>query len=304
MKKAILMVIAFLFLLLTAKMNLFAQVQASDILISEILPNPKSGGVEFVEIYNNSQKTINLQYVQIARVIDKDSLISIRPLTAQTTLLYPAQYVVLSKNAEIVKEQYYTENPTAFIDIPSMPQLPNAGGSIAILSDQIFLDRLDYHEGMHNPFIKDPKGVSLERQRFEEDTNKPGNFTSAAASVGFATPGYRNSQQGMIQEDAVWLSSKTFSPDYDGFEDLLEINYRFQKSGNMLNLYIYNEQGNLVKTLYRNHLLGTNGTLSWDGVSDTGLRLPVGIYIVYIEVYNAVDGLKKYRKSCVLATRF
>jgi hypothetical protein len=302
MNKICLILASSLLSLLTA--TLHAQVEPLDILINEILPDPKASGVEFVEVYNRSEKTIDLKSLQIARVIDKDSLINVRPLATKETPFYPKQYMVLSKDGNIVKDHYYTENPTAFIDIAAMPQLPNTGGSIAIINGQTIIDRLDYHEGMHHPLVKNPKGVSLERQSFEEDTNKPGNFTSAAASVGYATPGYRNSQQRTEQHDAIWLSSKTFSPDYDGFEDLLQINYRFQQSGNMVNVYLYNEQGMLVKTLYRNHLLGTSGTLFWDGVSDTGQRLPVGIYLVYVEVYNSVDGIKKYRMSCVLATKF
>ncbi|MDM8177711.1 MULTISPECIES: lamin tail domain-containing protein [Olivibacter] len=302
MNKICLILASSLLSLLTA--TLHAQVEPLDILINEILPDPKASGVEFVEVYNRSEKTIDLKSLQIARVIDKDSLINVRPLATKETPFYPKQYMVLSKDGNIVKDHYYTENPTAFIDIAAMPQLPNTGGSIAIINGQTIIDRLDYHEGMHHPLVKNPKGVSLERQSFEEDTNKPGNFTSAAASVGYATPGYRNSQQRTEQHDAIWLSSKTFSPDYDGFEDILQINYRFQQSGNMVNVYLYNEQGMLVKTLYRNHLLGTSGTLFWDGVSDTGQRLPVGIYLVYVEVYNSVDGIKKYRMSCVLATKF
>lgn len=301
-KTHLIVLISFLLSLLTFK--LYAQVEPLDILINEILPDPKIGGVEFVELYNRSEKIINLQTVQIARVNDKDSLISIRPLATKETLFYPKQYMVLSKDGDLVKDHYYTENPMAFINVTAMPQLPNAGGSIAIISGQTVIDRLDYHRAMHHPLVKDQKGVSLERQHFDKDTNAPGNFTSAAASVGYATPGYQNSQQGVMQEDDIWLSSKTFSPDYDGFEDLLEINYRFQQSGNMVNVYIYNEQGNLVKNLYRNHLLGTGGTLFWDGISDADQRLPVGIYVVYMEVYNATDGIKKYRKSCVLATKF
>lgn len=302
MNKICLILASSLLSLLTT--TLHAQVEPLDILINEILPDPKASGVEFVEVYNRSEKTIDLKSLQIARVIDKDSLINVRPLATKETPFYPKQYMVLSKDGNIVKDHYYTENPTAFIDIAAMPQLPNTGGSIAIISGQTIIDRLDYHEGMHHPLVKNPKGVSLERQSFEEDTNKPGNFTSAAASVGYATPGYRNSQQRTEQHDAIWLSSKTFSPDYDGFEDLLQINYRFQQSGNMVNVYLYNEQGMLVKTLYRNHLLGTSGTLFWDGVSDTSQRLPVGIYLVYVEVYNSIDGIKKYRMSCVLATKF
>lgn len=281
-------------------------IQPLDILINEILPNPKTGGAEFIELYNASAKTFNLEELQLARVIGRDSLISTRPISDTPALLFPNEYKVVTKNPSIVQLQYYTENPKAFIMMANMPQLPNKSGSVALISNHTIIDRLDYQEEMHSAFIKDPKGVSLERRNFTAATNAAGNFTSAAASVGYATPGYRNSQYQPTENegDAIWLTSKTFSPDLDGFEDVLQINYRFKKTGNMLTLSIFNDRGKIVRQLYRSYSLGETGVLTWDGQDDAQQRLPVGIYILHLAVYNATDGVKNYRKSCVLAAKF
>jgi len=278
----------------------------SGILINEILFNPKSGGAEFIEIYNHSDKTIDLQNLKIARIIGNDSLVNIRQISAGHSLFLPGEYKVLTKDPAIVQLHYYTENPEAFISVPNMPQLPNQSGSIALLEKNMVIDRLDYHAGMHDPLVKDPKGVSLERKKFDEPTNSPTNFTSAAAVVGYATPGYKNSQHLSPDEEreVFWLTSKTFSPDQDGFEDELQINYHFNESGNVANIYVYNDRGTMVRQLYKNHSLAVDGLLSWDGLSDMQQRLPLGIYVIYIETYNATDGVKKYRKSCVLAAKF
>lgn len=280
--------------------------QPGDILINEILPNPKIGGVEFVEIYNNSDKDYDLQDLQLARIIAPDSIRSTHPISNEFHVISPKEYKVLTKDPSLIQRSYYTPHLSAFIKMSSMPQMNNKDGTIALISDNIIIDRLDYHESMHSPFIKDPKGVSLERRSFDEGTNASGNFTSAAATVGYATPGYKNSQyeSSTPHQNDIWLNSKTFSPDHDGFEDDLHINYHFNTSGSMANAYIYNEQGSIVRHLCRNHSLSIEGELLWDGLNDRGQPLPVGIYIVYFEVYNAIDSVKKYRLSCVLSAKF
>ncbi|MFC6103366.1 lamin tail domain-containing protein [Olivibacter domesticus] len=280
--------------------------QPGDILINEILPNPKTGSATFVEIYNNSDKEYDLQDLQLARILAPDSIRSTHIISNEFTTISPKEYIVLTRDPSLIQQAYHTPNSNAFIEMSSMPQMNNKDGIIALISNKIIIDRLDYEETMHHPFIKNPKGVSLERRSFEEKTNAPGNFTSAAATVGYATPGYKNSQYAPStpHQNDVWLNSKTFSPDHDGFEDYLHINYHFNTSGIMANAYIYNEQGRVVRHLYRNHSLSTEGELLWDGLNDQGQALPLGIYIVYFEVYNAIDSVKRYRLSCVLSAKF
>lgn len=282
------------------------KISTSDILISEVLFNPRTEGSDFVEIYNNSSKVFDLKELLIATVKGMDSLVSKKLLTYASLLFQPGQYLVLTTDPDNVKKEYHTENPNAFLKLTSLPPFNSDRGSVVLLSGESRIDQLSYNEKMHFPMIKDPKGVSLERSSFKKPTNEAGNFRSAASTLGFATPGYRNSQQikgPETSEEEVRLLSKTFSPDNDGFEDALHINYRFTDAGMVLNAAIYNDKGIIVKRLARNATLGTDGTLVWDGMTDDNERASVGVYIVYFDVFNLQGVSKKYKKACVLASR-
>jgi hypothetical protein len=189
----------------------------------------------------------------------------------------------------------------------SFPQLKNSNGTIVLMDEDIQIDRFDYHENMHDELISNKKGVSLERVSFETPTNEPGNFKSAAATVGYATPGYKNSQvkEKGEQQALISLSSKTFSPDNDGFEDLLEVNYHFENEEDLMaTIEIYNTKGLLIRSLTKNHRLASTGTLYWDGLMDNNQLASIGIYIIVIELYNAKGMRKVIKESCVLASKF
>lgn len=288
------------------------EIQLNDILINEILFNPKTkgmdnvttDGVDFVEIYNHSPRTVDLQQLYLAHLNSRGVVAGHRQIAENPLLLYPAEYKVLTSAPKVVKEHYPLADQHAFIRMASLPLFNNDSGTALLISRGITIDSLTYHESMHAPFITNRKGISLERIRFDIPTNAIGSFQSAATSVGGATPGYRNSQG---VEDTfspeVYLTSKTFSPDGDGFEDLLEINYHFPTSGNMANIQIFNDRGELVRRLQSNQSMALRGTITWNGRSDTNQPLPVGIYIALIEIYNA-QGLREiYRKSFALVAK-
>lgn len=283
-----------------------------DILINEILFNPKNksmegvdtDGVDFIEIYNYSSKTVDLQQFYLAHVNHDGKVTGHRPVSEIPLLFYPSEYKVLTAQPTIVKAHYPNADQPSFIQMASLPLFNNDAGTALMISHGQTIDSLTYHESMHAAFIDNPKGISLERRRFDTPTNSPGNFYSAATSIGGATPGYRNSQGAEEGEQpGISLTSKTFSPDNDGFEDLLEINYHFPTAGNMANISIYDDHGRLVKRLQRNQSMATRGTVTWDGRSNVYHRLPVGIYIAVIEVYNSTGLLKTYRRSFVLAKK-
>ncbi|MBC8052065.1 MAG: lamin tail domain-containing protein [Sphingobacteriaceae bacterium] len=282
------------------------KIAKNDILINEVLFNPRAGGTDFVEIYNNSNKLLDLKELALASTKVPDSVINISPLAVSTRLFKPGDYLVLTKDPEVVKSNYRAENPEAFLKMNSMPSYSNEAGVVLLISGQTKIDQLNYSEKMHFALIKDPKGVSLERTSFSNPANEAGNFRSAAAIAGFATPGYKNSQfveEMSQQSNEIELLSKTFSPDNDGFEDALFINYHFKDAGKVANVSIYSDKGVLIKKLAKNITLAAEGTLVWDGMKDDEQRAAIGIYIVYFEIFNLKGQTKKYKKACVLASK-
>src|SRR5690606_38691092 len=138
-------------------------------------------------------------------------------------------------------------------------------GSCVLLAGGLEVDRVSYREDMHFGLINEPEGVSLERTGFGLPANSPGAFRSAAAAAGYATPGYRNSQSAAAAgEEGIRLESRRFSPDGDGYEDLLQVSYNFTENSLVASVSIFDDRGYLVNELYNNLLLGTSGRFAWD----------------------------------------
>lgn len=278
----------------------YLDVPAEDILISEILPDPKKDGVEFIEIYNNSTRLIDLIDLQIASTNSSGKRSKLHPVSASSTFIYPHTYKLLSVNSKAVQSQYPFPDQSAFHEMSSFPTLTNSQGAVLIFRNEQLIDSVFYKVSMHDAFIKDPKGVSLERVSFHKKSITEGNFISAAASSGYATPGYKNSQLENQENSSqsIYLNSKTFVPNQG---DQLAINLIFPHGGIMANLYIYNMSGKKVRTLLRNHRLGVENSIRWDGKDDKHKQLPTGIYLLLVELYDLKGNLSTWKESCIIA---
>ena len=53
---------------------------------------------------------------------------------------------------------------------------------------------------------------------------------------------------------------------------------------------IYDENGRLIRTVFNNHLLGSEGSLTWDGVTDSNTKALIGIYVCVLEAYDINGG--------------
>ncbi len=277
---------------------------ANDVVINEILFDPTTGGVDFVELYNRSSKTINLKDLRLGSMDTLTStLTDTEILTEEGYLLFPESYVAISESGASVKQQYLTTNPKGFLDVADLPSM-NTDDDVVTLSDASFnvIDNFKYTAKMHFPLLVTTKGVSLERIDFNRPTDDRTNWNSAAEGVGFATPAYRNSQY--LQADGgsgVTIPSPLFSPDNDGYNDVLNISYKLDEPGKAANVYIYDSKGRQVRYLIRNEQLMQEGTLSWNGINDDNEKAPIGIYVVYVELFNLSGKVNKYKLSCTLA---
>ncbi len=279
-----------------------------DIVINEILFNPFLDGVDYVEVFNRSDKILDFSELKLAsRDEQSGALESIQPITEYPYLFFPEDYFVFSINAAKVFEQYYTPNPWGFIDLGKMPAFPNNEGRV-VLIDQWFniIDEFQYDEEMHFPLLWSVEGISLERINPSRPTQDPTNWHSASEGCGFGTPAYENSQY--IEDptelsDRIHIEPELFSPDNDGYRDVVQLFYHFDQPGYVATVIIFDARGRVVRKLANNEMLGTEGSFTWDGISDSNRLSNMGIYLFFIEVYDLKGNVRRYKRTCVLAKK-
>ncbi len=282
---------------------ILAQAQAGDLIVNEILFDPLPNGSDFIEILNVSDKFLMLDDVYVANLA-KGELEKI----VDGVLLEPGQHLALSDDINFIEENYNTSLSEVLVE-QDIPSFNNSDGNISILINgsqgMVTIDSFDYTEDMHFTLLDDTEGVSLERISATSLTTDPNNWHSAAQSAGWATPGYENSNvsNGMVAEGMFELENKTFSPDGDSFEDLMILNYDIGSTGFLANVNIYDSRGRLERNLLRNELLGSEGFVKWDGINNDGDIAPMGIYIIWIELFHS-DGTVTHKKlTTVLAEK-
>jgi len=281
---------------------------SNDLVINEVLSNPKDNGVDYVEIYNRSNKIIDLRDLVLSSYDSITStLTDVSDIAPNGYLVFPQNYIVLTTNPTIVKSQYYTSNPNGFAQMASLPSLNNDDGIVVLALKNLtsIIDKFTYTADMQFPLLNSTDGVSLERIDFNRPTADKTNWHSAAEAVGFGTPAYKNSQylEGTPTSDPISISPEIFSPDNDGSNDVLNINYTFDVAGYMGSITIYDAKGRLIRNLKKNELLGTSGSFSWDGITNENEKARIGIYVVYFEVYDLDGNMKHYKKTAVLASK-
>lgn len=282
----------------------------NDIVINEVLFNPREdvvNGVDFVEIYNRTGKILDVSTLVLATEDENTGAITTPKNVSETGLLFfPGAWLVLTQEPDAVRQQYFTEHPDAFVKMASLPQYNNSDGVVILATKGLeLIDRMAYSENMHVPLLTSFKGVSLERINYERLSSDITNWHSAAEDAGFATPGYKNSQfsDATYIDDPITIDPEIFSPDMDGRDDVLNINYRFDEPGFIATITIYDSRGRLVRKLVNNELLGTEGAFSWDGITDDSQKAAIGIYIIFFEFFNTSGTVNKYKKTAVLGGR-
>ncbi|HAA00181.1 MAG TPA: hypothetical protein DCD96_00910, partial [Flavobacteriales bacterium] len=204
------------------------------------------------------------------------------------------------------KNQNHNTNNFFFFSFPIFPSFNNDAGRVFLITPlNSISDDFSYTDDMHFPLLNSDDGVSLERVDFFRPTSDNTNWHSAAETVGFATPGYKNSQlQPGEVGNTLSVAPKTFSPDNDGYNDVVNISYKFDQAGYTGNITIFDAQGRIVRLLMRNDLLSSEGTISWDGINERREKANTGVYVVYMEVFDLSGNSKHYKTAVVLAMRF
>lgn len=288
----------------SARFAIPSEAEANDIVINELLFDPVTGCVDFVEIFNRSDKVIDLKDVILANYDTIGLVISdYNEISTQPFLMLPDDYFVLSTDSAAVKNYYKTSNPQGFINMVSFPTMNNEDGIVALTSKGgDVIDLVAYNVSMQYPLLNSVDGVSLERISPERLSRDVTNWHSASEASGYGTPGYKNSQFGIVitDDNEITVSPDIFSPDNDGYNDNLTIAYTFGTSGNNATITIYDATGRTVRNLVNHELCGTSGAYTWDGITNDRLKASIGRYIVFVEVFDMEGNVKRYKKSTIL----
>lgn len=267
-----------------------------DLRINEILFNPSVGGVDYVELYNISSRLLTASDLILAASDPSDTaaVLDYASLSSLPKLIYPFDFLLLTTDAGMVLDRYYSPSPGKFLDVPGMPNYPDDEGVVTVLRrDLAVIDRVAYSADWHYSLLDDENGVSLERIDPTGPAADADNWHSAASRAGFGTPGYLNSSVYMVDDQGGFtVSPEVFTPDGDGSEDFTTIRYTLDDPGYTGNIRIFDAAGRLIRHLARNETLGTSGFFRWDGDTDRGARARSGLYLVRIDLFTP-DGRRK-----------
>lgn len=275
-----------------------------DILVNEILFNPEPGGADYVELANNSDSAIALSQLRLAKV--DGSEVTRLYAVADSGHIAPGEYLVITTDADYVTQHYTVRFPARLVEVSSMPAYNDDAGSVVVTTaDTLLLDRFDYSEKMHSPLLRDKEGVALERRSLQSPTQESSNWYSAASTAGFGTPTYTNSQsrEFLFLDNDFHIENTLFSPDGDGYNDLIDITYSLQQCDLSCHIDIYDAHGRLVRHLLQGALLGCEGVITWDGTDLNGKRCQRGNYIVVVEAYNTNGTRQSWRRRVSLVTK-
>jgi len=275
-----------------------------DVLFNELMFNPLQGDADYIELYNNSEKAIDVSRLQIVSLNDETGDTSeLFIVSPESRCLLPGSYYTITTEKELIAERFLSSGYEFIYEIGSMPSMNDDRGHLILYNRE--LDKIDevfYDEKMHYSLLSDYEGVALEKTAPGLKSEEAVNWHSAAESSGWGTPGAPNSLyiELPVSGDEIAFSSTKITPDNDGYEDFLIINLSLAGTGNVISVTVFDETGNFIKKIASNLLAAPESSLLWDGTADDGTPLRTGIYIIYITLYNDSGKTEKWKKVCTV----
>lgn len=271
-----------------------------DIVVNEILFEASSGGEDFIELFNSSEKIISLEGLTLRNTYKSGGIRE--TLISFPWLLLPGQYLALSPYPAGLKQRYVPPDTARIVYAP-LPTLEAPRGNITLALSEVVLDSVDYSTAWHHPLLKETQGISLERVSPHAPNSASGWHSSAKG----ATPGYLNSQFFPTVAPRgrptyfFELENPVFSPDGDGYQDKAKLLYRAPAPGYLATIRIFDVNGRAIMEIGNNNPLSAEGAFYWDGSGRDRTTMGTGIYVIWVECFHP-DGERFIQKmTCVLA---
>ncbi len=279
---------------------------AQDLVVNEILYEPFSDAydglpnqTEFIELANRSGRRIYIDGLYRTRDPDESGDADTVRVENRFAGLDPDGYALFAAAS--------MEHESVFVATGKGFSLRNDGDRIRIHGeDGEVLDDIRYDPSWHHPDVLETRGVTLERIDPDAPGNDPQNWTSSAAPEG-GTPGRPNSVRiagtPSLSGQGMEVSPNPFSPDRDGVDDIARIRCVFSPGVSRIRALVFDLAGNQVRELVGSRLVTESTELFWDGRDHADRRLQTGIYIVFVEAWDARDKVMEVFKAPVALAR-
>jgi hypothetical protein len=277
-----------------------------DLVINEILFNPAPGGARYVELYNRSGKLLASDGLFLADAAGSPGARALPP----GILLPPATYAVVTPDTADVAARFAAVDRRLLFE-QMLPAMADQGGDLVLYAVAgpavAVLDSLRYADDYHHAFLtaSEREGIALERLSADGPSAAASNWASAA---GNGSPTRPNSQRLLAApapaDSLVWLPVARLSPDGDGREDFVEIQYRLPAPGFVASARIYDAGGNPIRRLAQAEPLPIQGWWRWDGARDDGRPVEPGLYIAYFEFVHPAGTVRRLKKVMAVLPKF
>ena len=251
------------------------------VVLNEFLCNPTpTSGTEWVELKNTSDTIINL-----AGWFLGDSL-GLAVIATTELLIRPQEYLVLADDSALFKSAYPLFTGTLH-QPPAWRSLSNSSDSVRLVDIYgIEADRFYYSHAYDS-------NHTWARSESTENSGRWGRSEDAGGTPG-DTNRVRFAPEGSTTL-SVSIEPRIISPDGDGRDDSAIIKIQVSRADSY-SLKIYDSQGRLVRTI-EDEVPDLKEQYVWRGDTDGGQRLPIGIYILYVEA----SGVESAKKTIVVA---
>jgi hypothetical protein len=249
--------------------SIFVSYEFGAVVLNEFLPVPDSTQTEFVELVPMDNLTMNRWWIS-------DNSFDKREISFGE--VEPETYLVVAADSLIIN--HISEESLWSIPKRGLPNLNNSADGIFLYDmTGTIIDSLTYTESW-----KIVENRSMEKYR-PEFVSSDSSRWAVAVNNSRQTPGDKNSifYDELPKNGSVVFEPNPFSPDGDGFDDLLYIKYKLPFEYGLISIQIFDVIGRTIATLYWNTYTAQENVLTWNGRNKNGKPARIGMYIVKVK---------------------
>ncbi len=250
--------------------------------VNELLFNPVSGGVDFIELKNKSAFSLDIKGLQLWRQEDVFRF-------PDELKLLPANGLVVLTADRYQLLQTHPEAQEALVYEMSMPPLADDKGDFSLgRADTVILDQVAYSHQYHHALLNNKEGVALER--IEAAGTGASGWRSVSENKNFATPTRDHYADGANLVHQFGLSSNVLHVG-GGNQDAANWVVDTQGENWLLTIKVYDFFGQLVRTIAEHELISNKATYSWSGLNNESVLVDQGHYLFWVSIVNQQNEL-------------